>query len=141
MQSISSGANTQPVHQLFSVFSNRALNRYFLSLLFVLLTTGIGLLVRSSLNITIIAMLYSENIYFKIAFAVTYISIVWICLEAVRIPELRDLIKQGYETTMRITTMAGIPMPNLTNIRTTTHKRRSGTAMVGEPGTRIVLIW
>ena len=30
---------------------------------------------------------------------------VWICLEAVRIPELRDLIKQGYETTMRITTM------------------------------------
>ena len=30
---------------------------------------------------------------------------VWVCLEAVRIPELRDLIKQGYETTMRITTM------------------------------------
>ena len=30
---------------------------------------------------------------------------VWICLEAVRIPELRDLIKQGYETTMRITCM------------------------------------
>jgi TRAP-type mannitol/chloroaromatic compound transport system permease large subunit len=31
--------------------------------------------------------------------------VVWICIEAVRIPELRDLIKQGYETTMRITTM------------------------------------
>ena len=30
---------------------------------------------------------------------------VWICLEAVRIPELRGLIKQGYETTMRITRM------------------------------------
>ena len=30
---------------------------------------------------------------------------VWICLEAVRIPDLRQLIKQGYETTMRITCM------------------------------------
>ena len=30
---------------------------------------------------------------------------VWVCLEAVRIPDLRDLIKQGYETTMRLTTM------------------------------------
>jgi TRAP-type C4-dicarboxylate transport system permease large subunit len=53
----------------------------------------------------IIAMLYSENFYFKIAFAITYLAIVWICLEAVRIPELRDLIKQGYQTTMRITCM------------------------------------
>src|SRR5882757_9592168 len=49
---------------------------------------------------TIIAILYSENLYFKLAFA-----IIWICLEAVRIPDLRDLIKQGYETTMRITCM------------------------------------
>jgi TRAP-type mannitol/chloroaromatic compound transport system permease large subunit len=31
--------------------------------------------------------------------------VVWVCLEAVRIPELRDLIKQGYQTTMRITCM------------------------------------
>jgi TRAP-type mannitol/chloroaromatic compound transport system permease large subunit len=54
---------------------------------------------------SIIAILYSENLYFKLAFAVTYIAIVWICLEAVRIPELRDLIKQGYQTTMRITCM------------------------------------
>src|SRR6195256_3639088 len=54
---------------------------------------------------TIIAMLYSENLYFKLAFAVTYIAIIWICLEAVRIPDLRDLIKQGYQTTMRITCM------------------------------------
>jgi TRAP-type mannitol/chloroaromatic compound transport system permease large subunit len=53
----------------------------------------------------IIAILYSENLYFKLCFAVTYLAIVWICLEAVRIPELRDLIKQGYETTMRITCM------------------------------------
>src|SRR5438874_65411 len=54
---------------------------------------------------TIIAILYSENIYFKLAYAVTYIAIIWICLEAVRIPDLRDLIKQGYQTTMRITCM------------------------------------
>src|SRR3954452_14299058 len=42
---------------------------------------------------------------FKIAFAITYLAVAEICIEAVRIPELRDLIKQGYETTMRITTM------------------------------------
>jgi len=49
--------------------------------------------------------LVSEGLLFKLAFAVTYFAVVWICLEAVRIPELRGLIKQGYETTMRITTM------------------------------------
>jgi TRAP-type mannitol/chloroaromatic compound transport system permease large subunit len=54
---------------------------------------------------TIVAMLMTENLIFKIAFAITYDAVVWICLEAVRIPALRDLIKQGYETTMRITTM------------------------------------
>jgi TRAP-type mannitol/chloroaromatic compound transport system permease large subunit len=54
---------------------------------------------------TIIAMLYSENIVFKLAFAITYFAVVWIGLEAVRIPDLRDLIKQGYQTTMRITCM------------------------------------
>jgi TRAP-type mannitol/chloroaromatic compound transport system permease large subunit len=54
---------------------------------------------------TIIAMLYSENLVFKLAFAITYLAVVWICLEAVRIPDLRSLIRQGYETTMRITCM------------------------------------
>jgi tripartite ATP-independent transporter DctM subunit len=54
---------------------------------------------------TIIGLLNSENFIFKIAFAITYFAIVWVCLEAVRIPELRKLIKQGCETTMRITTM------------------------------------
>ncbi len=34
-----------------------------------------------------------------------YIAVVWLCLEAVRIPDLRDLIKQGYELTMRLSTM------------------------------------
>src|SRR5262249_57081786 len=42
---------------------------------------------------------------FRVAFSVVYFGVAWICLEAVRIPELRGLIKQGYETTMRITAM------------------------------------
>jgi tripartite ATP-independent transporter DctM subunit len=42
---------------------------------------------------------------FRIAFAIVYFGVAWICLEAVLIPELRRLIKQGYETTMRITAM------------------------------------
>ena len=54
---------------------------------------------------TIIGIFVTEGLVFKTAFAITYLAVVWICLEAVRIPELRDLIKQGYETTMRITTM------------------------------------
>src|SRR6201991_250481 len=53
----------------------------------------------------IIGVKFGEHLAFKLAFAVTYFAVLWICLEAVRIPELRDLIKQGYETTMRITTM------------------------------------
>src|SRR6185295_2030887 len=54
---------------------------------------------------TIVGIFLTQGLIFKIAFAITYAAVVWICLEAVRIPELRDLIKQGYETTMRITTM------------------------------------
>ncbi|KRQ00925.1 TRAP transporter large permease [Bradyrhizobium sp. DASA03076] len=54
---------------------------------------------------TIIAMLFTENVIFKIAFAITYLAVAWICVQAARIPDLRDLIKQGYETTMRITCM------------------------------------
>jgi tripartite ATP-independent transporter DctM subunit len=54
---------------------------------------------------TTIGIFVAENLLFKLTFAVTYLAVVWICLEAVRIPELRSLIKQGYETTMRITCM------------------------------------
>ena len=54
---------------------------------------------------TIIGIFFTEGLVFKLAFAITYFAIVWIGLEAVRIPELRGLIKQGYETTMRITSM------------------------------------
>src|SRR5262245_12326698 len=44
-------------------------------------------------------------IVFKAAFAVLYFAVAWICLEALRIADLRSLIKQGYESTMRITAM------------------------------------
>jgi tripartite ATP-independent transporter DctM subunit len=54
---------------------------------------------------TVVGILVGEGKLFKLTFAVVYLAVVWICLEAVRIPDLRDLIKQGYETTMRITTM------------------------------------
>jgi TRAP-type mannitol/chloroaromatic compound transport system permease large subunit len=53
----------------------------------------------------IAGILGTQRLVFKLAFAITYFAVVWVCLEAVRIPELRGLIKQGYETTMRITTM------------------------------------
>ena len=53
----------------------------------------------------IVGVLVGEGKLFKLTFAVVYFAVVWICLEAVRIPALRDLIKQGYETTMRISTM------------------------------------
>ena len=43
--------------------------------------------------------------FFKLTFAVAYFAVVWVCLEAFRIPDLRDLIKQAYETTMRLTAM------------------------------------
>ena len=47
----------------------------------------------------------SQGMIFKIAFAIAYFAIAWICIEAFRISELRDLIKQGYESTMRLTAM------------------------------------
>lgn len=42
---------------------------------------------------------------FKAAFTVTYLAIIWLCVKAARIPDLRQLIKHAYETTMRITAM------------------------------------
>ncbi len=54
---------------------------------------------------TMIGIYIGNNIWFKLAFAVCYIAVVWICIEAARIPELRDLIRQGYQSTMRLTTM------------------------------------
>jgi tripartite ATP-independent transporter DctM subunit len=53
----------------------------------------------------LLSLLDAVPLLFKLAFAVTYFAVAWLCLEAFRIPELRQLIKQGYETTMRITAM------------------------------------
>jgi TRAP-type mannitol/chloroaromatic compound transport system permease large subunit len=53
----------------------------------------------------IVGIFLAENLLFKLLLAAAYFAVVWVCLEAVRIPELRNLIKQGYETTMRLTTM------------------------------------
>jgi len=54
---------------------------------------------------TLLGVLDVAPMAFRLAFAVAYFAVGWICIEAVRIGELRDLIKQGYETTMRITAM------------------------------------
>jgi TRAP-type mannitol/chloroaromatic compound transport system permease large subunit len=50
-------------------------------------------------------LLHLPNLVFRFFFAVMYAAIIVVCLEAVRIAELRSLIKQAYETTMRITAM------------------------------------
>ncbi|MHC4045708.1 TRAP transporter large permease [Bradyrhizobium sp. 23AC] len=54
---------------------------------------------------TIIGIYFTPNLVFKIAFAIAYLAVAWVCIEAIRIPDLRLLVKQGYETTMRITCM------------------------------------
>ncbi|MFN0044483.1 MAG: TRAP transporter large permease subunit [Alphaproteobacteria bacterium] len=42
---------------------------------------------------------------FKFVAAVMYAGVVWLCVRAAQIPELRNLIKQAFEATMRITAM------------------------------------
>src|SRR5262249_45602756 len=53
----------------------------------------------------VVDLLNLPNLVFRFFFAVMYAAIIVVCLEAVRIAELRSLIKQAYETTMRITAM------------------------------------
>ncbi|MGL1102745.1 hypothetical protein ACSTLM_00865, partial [Vibrio parahaemolyticus] len=45
-----------------------------------IVATGIG---------AIVGIMIGEGKLFKLTFAVVYIAVVWICLEAVRIPDLR----------------------------------------------------
>jgi TRAP-type mannitol/chloroaromatic compound transport system permease large subunit len=54
---------------------------------------------------TIVGIYELPTLAFKLSFAVTYLAVAWLCIEAARIADLRKLIKQGYETTMRITAM------------------------------------
>ena len=53
----------------------------------------------------ILGILGGEGKLLKLSLAVIYLAVVWLCLEAVRIPDLRDLIKQGYQSTMRLSCM------------------------------------
>jgi tripartite ATP-independent transporter DctM subunit len=76
-------------HKEFSAAGHRML-------LIGMVAAGIG---------TMVGIFFTQGLVFKLAFSLTYLAVVWICLEAVRIPDLRQLIKQGYETTMRITCM------------------------------------
>jgi len=46
-----------------------------------------------------------KSVPFKIAIGVMYLAAVWLLLRAVAIPELRQLIRQAFETTMRLTAM------------------------------------
>ena len=53
----------------------------------------------------IIAIFAFKSTAFKMACAVLYIAIVWMCLRAAMIADLRDLIKKAYESTARLTAM------------------------------------
>jgi TRAP-type mannitol/chloroaromatic compound transport system permease large subunit len=55
--------------------------------------------------LTPLSAIVGEHPLFRISFIVVYFAVAWLCLEALRITDLRHLIKQGYETTMRITAM------------------------------------
>jgi TRAP-type mannitol/chloroaromatic compound transport system permease large subunit len=76
-------------HKQFSKFGR-------LMLMIGLIACGVGILV---------GVLDLGDTIFRIAFAVMYVAIAWLLIEAVRIADLRRLIKEGYETTMRITAM------------------------------------
>ncbi len=54
---------------------------------------------------TIIGIFAFKSLPFQIAVTVLYIAVVWLCLRAAMIGELRDLIKKAYESTARLTAM------------------------------------
>ena len=53
----------------------------------------------------IIGIFAFKSLPFQIAVAVLYIAVVWLCLRAAMIVELRDLIRKAYESTARLTAM------------------------------------
>ena len=53
----------------------------------------------------IIGIYAFKSLPFQIAVAVLYIAVVWLCLRAAMIVELRELIKKAYESTARLTAM------------------------------------
>ena len=57
---------------------------------------GIGVAIR---------WLKVDPLFFKLAFAVTYLAVAWLCVRVLYLPDLRRLIVQAYQSTMRITAM------------------------------------
>ncbi len=53
----------------------------------------------------LIGMVAFKSIPFKIAFTIMFASIIWLCWRAWQVKELRDLIVQAFQATMRITAM------------------------------------
>ena len=53
----------------------------------------------------IVGLFAFKSFAFKLAFAVMYLAIAYLCLRIVQLPDLRQLIKQAYESTMRLTAM------------------------------------
>ena len=73
---------------------------------FSALGRGIFLLGLAAAGVgVVIGMLALSSVAFKLTMLVMYLAVAWLCIEAFRIPDLRDLIKQGYQTTARITAM------------------------------------
>ncbi len=54
---------------------------------------------------TAIGIFAFKSTPFRFALAALYMGVVWLCIRAVLIPDLRGLIRQAYQTTMRITAM------------------------------------
>ncbi|TAJ24195.1 MAG: TRAP transporter large permease subunit [Reyranella sp.] len=53
----------------------------------------------------LIGMVAFKSIPFKIAFTVVFAAVIWLCWRAWQFKELRDLIVQAFQATMRITAM------------------------------------
>jgi tripartite ATP-independent transporter DctM subunit len=53
----------------------------------------------------VIGILAFKSTPFRIAIGVMYLAVVWLCVRAALLPDLRGLITQAYQNTMRITAM------------------------------------
>jgi TRAP-type mannitol/chloroaromatic compound transport system permease large subunit len=50
-------------------------------------------------------LLHWPPLVFRLAMLVMYLAVVWLCIEAARIADLRNLIRHGYQATARLTAM------------------------------------
>jgi tripartite ATP-independent transporter DctM subunit len=56
-------------------------------------------------GVAVMAGILGAPTLFRAAISIVYLAVAWLCIEAARIAELRAMIRQGYQTTMRITAM------------------------------------